>query len=240
MAGSGVRRAVRRLGFDVARYPIHSTLHGHVRDLVSSTSVSVVLDVGANSGQFALDLRSELRYRGRIVSFEPFLPSFQECERRAAGDSLWTVRNLALGDVEGEMTLHAFSESNWNSLHGLDVEAVRRSGREIRAVGEVSCRQRRLDALWNELVRADDVVMLKSDTQGHELQVMAGAGVHLERVSVILIEVSLVAFYRSEPVLTDVLPWLAERGFSPSGFFPVTRVRNSQALTTLDVSFVRA
>lgn len=52
-----VRKGLRRFGVDVVRFPIHSTLEGHLRALLVSYQISVVLDVGAHIGEFAVNWR---------------------------------------------------------------------------------------------------------------------------------------------------------------------------------------
>ncbi|MEU0217078.1 FkbM family methyltransferase, partial [Streptomyces sp. NPDC006265] len=58
--------------------------------LILRSRIDVVLDVGANRGQYAAMLR-RFGYRGRIVSFEPLHEPLRTLRRRAAADPLWTV-----------------------------------------------------------------------------------------------------------------------------------------------------
>lgn len=97
---------------------------------------------------------------------------------------------------------------------------------------------RRLDGLWEALVSPGDVAFLKSDTQGYDLKVLAGAGTCLSSISGLLLEVSIINFYQSEPRISEMLDHVEGFGFDPSGFFPVARRKNSLALTTIDVCFL--
>ncbi len=63
--------------------------------------------------------------------------------------------------------------------------------------------------------------LLKVDTRGHDLAVVAGAGRWLGRVSLIQLEASLKAVYDGAPQLVEVIPHLQERGFEVTGMFPV-------------------
>lgn len=56
--------------------------------LIRDRKIDLVLDVGANRGQFATALRDELGYRGRIVSFEPLKDVFPLLQQAAAQDPL--------------------------------------------------------------------------------------------------------------------------------------------------------
>src|SRR5215470_941975 len=83
--------------------------------LMQGRRINVVLDVGANTGQFALFLRS-LGYRGRIVSFEPLTEAFAALQRNGAGDTNWSLHNLALGDVETTATINISANSQASSF----------------------------------------------------------------------------------------------------------------------------
>ena len=239
MAAHPLRRALRLCGIDIVRFPLHGTVQGHLKNLLRSESISLVLDVGANQGQFAATLRREVGFKGQIESFEPYPAAYEVCAKVSQSDNAWNTHSIALGSVDRDTVLHTYSQSEWNSLHGLNRSAVQGSGREVVPIAKVPCTERRLDSVWGEVVRPSDVVLIKSDTQGHELQVLEGVGRHVDQVAALLIEVSLVAFYEAEPVLSEVVPSVAAMGFTPSGFYPVTRFRNSKALTTIDVAFVK-
>ena len=54
----------------------------HLRDLLRALQINCVIDVGANRGQFASELRG-LRFAGRIVSFEPVAREFTVLSERS-------------------------------------------------------------------------------------------------------------------------------------------------------------
>ena len=96
-----VRKCVRSRGFDIVWYrPLNKLLAHH--------GVNVVLDVGANQGQYAIELRRQ-SYRGRIVSFEPQPDVFNLLQTRARGDNQWQTINIGLGDQDGELEMNIFS-----------------------------------------------------------------------------------------------------------------------------------
>src|SRR2546423_8564507 len=64
--------------------------------LMKKSGIDLVIDVGANQGQFARTMRDQLSYRGRIVSFEPLTNAFAALRRAAAGDPSWICYNIAL------------------------------------------------------------------------------------------------------------------------------------------------
>jgi len=238
---STLRQLVRRTGFDVVRYPLSETVQGHLRRLLDEQRISTVLDVGANRGQFGNRLRTLARFSGRIVSFEPDPDSFQALSAASAADPKWTAVACALGDRETEGDLQRFRSTGWNSLHAITDERLATSGRSITRLGSVKCTVRTVDSVWDEVIDTDRArVLLKSDTQGHEMAVLLGASDHLEDVEALLLELSVDPFYEGESDLNEVLAFVRARGFEPTGFFPVARKKHSLALDTVDVCFVRS
>jgi len=70
-----LRQYARKLGFDVVKYrPTRHPL-ARTRFLFERFGIDLVLDVGANTGQYARQLR-HTGYRGRIVSFEPLASAY--------------------------------------------------------------------------------------------------------------------------------------------------------------------
>ena len=85
-----LRRGVRRLGVDLCWYTYPT--------LLDRLELDLVLDVGANTGQFAQELR-DTGYSGAIVSFEPLSEAHAELIRRSSSDKLWTIApRMALGE----------------------------------------------------------------------------------------------------------------------------------------------
>src|SRR5687768_14879571 len=77
--------------------------------------ITVVLDVGANVGQYATRLRQG-GWAGRIVSFEPLPTARIALEQAAATDPLWEVAPpMALGASAGTVTLNVSAESDMSS-----------------------------------------------------------------------------------------------------------------------------
>ena len=110
-----IRPALRRLGYDVVRFDPRNDPTSHRAALIRERGVDLVLDVGANDGPFARQLR-EAGYRGRIVSFEPQAAAYAALRGAAAADPLWECRNVAVGADEGEVVLNIAANSSSSSL----------------------------------------------------------------------------------------------------------------------------
>jgi hypothetical protein len=94
-------RAARRYGLDVRE----SSKHPDLVDFINDRKIDVVLDVGANSGQFGQKLRG-FGYTGAIISYEPVLSAFKHLEELAKSDGKWTAHNFAIGAESGELKIN--------------------------------------------------------------------------------------------------------------------------------------
>jgi hypothetical protein len=108
-----VLRVLRhRAGVDLVR----ARKNPNITDFIDNRGINLVLDVGANTGQFGRWLRRR-GYAGQIISFEPVREAFRELEITTRGDDLWTIFNIALGASRGVMTINVSKNSKFSSFN---------------------------------------------------------------------------------------------------------------------------
>ena len=218
------------------RYMFECTLGEVLRRL----DVNCVLDVGANKGQYGLMLRS-VGYKGYIVSFEPAAEPFQVLERVAKRDPKWTVHQWALGSQPATAAMHVMRSSEFSSLLTPTDYSVRRFQRSAPVDHEEQVKVRRLDQILPAVIRhvRDPRLFLKVDTQGYDLEVIAGAGRALERMRGLQSEISVVPLYERAPDMFQSLPAYRSRGFELSGLFPVVYDPDADRVLEYDCVMVR-
>lgn len=195
-----------------------------------------VIDVGANTGQYARRLR-RAGYRGAVVSVEPASAAYAELVRAAAGDPGWSVApRLALGAEERTVTLRLSGEPDMSSVLAM-TPAMARLLDSAAPVGQEEVRQARLDALLDDVAAVDARLLLKVDTQGTELSVIEGARGVLDRLRLIQLELSILPVYKGEPDYRTVIDALAGLGFAPVLFIPGYFNRRTARLISMDGVF---
>lgn len=207
---SVVRGGLRRVGYDIVRAN-WSGVARRIR-LMERYQIDLVLDVGANQGQYATQLRQE-GYRGTIVSFEPLDDAFALLQSKAKADAGWQAVQLALGDTDGETVIHV-SAGNVNSSL-LPVTAQFQSiNSTARVIHEQTIRVRRLDSIADQYIPPHAQAFLKLDTQGYEAHVLRGATETLEQVRGIQIEMSITPLYHGETDMLGMLQRMSELDFT--------------------------
>tara|TARA_B110001452_G_scaffold68818_1_gene55436 strand:+ start:358 stop:1272 length:915 start_codon:yes stop_codon:yes gene_type:complete len=165
----------------------------------------LIVDVGANNGQFAV---SVVRAGHRSLSFEPSPRTCAKLKRRVerarsimhGSPEKNVVRCAAVGATSGTIML----EEDAGSSASFRI-ASRRSRGATRAVPVV-----RLD---DEVPLAERDLILKTDTQGFELNVLRGAHHMLGRVRLLMLEMSngLLKAQGASPF--ELMQWVAAHGF---------------------------
>lgn len=199
----------RWIGLDI-QYS-SNTLQAARTRLLNEARINLVLDVGANAGWYAIDLRRQ-GYKGRIISFEPLKSPFAQLLVASGHDADWTVHNLALGSQSGEFPMNV-AENCFSSSLLETAEASIQADAKTRTAGSEVVQLRRLDDVIDELDVGSSNILLKMDTQGFELEVLRGAEASLRRFAAIECELSLVELYERQPLFYEVSRHLYEGGF---------------------------
>ena len=222
------------MGYVVRQYTPLRSLAAAREELLAR--VDVVLDVGANAGQYGEMLR-ELGFAGRLVSLEPVAEAYAELERRAAADDAWEAVRVAASDVDGEITLNVTADSRSSSVLPRNERFADKAGWSPKESRRVAAR--RLDGLVAELLRPQERAYLKLDIQGYERHVLDGAGDALARFEALELELSVTPLYEGQPSLAEMLPLLEQRGFKPVSIEPIL-LDDDGLLMELDGLFARA
>lgn len=172
-------------------------------------AIERVIDVGANSGQYASGLR-ESGYAGWIHSYEPLPSAFLQLQKRSRGDSSWSAHQLAVSESPGSLRLNIAG----NSVSSSVLEMSRLHTDAEPSSRFVSTVEVRATTLAEILAPFPDVgTMLKIDTQGYERQVLAGGSGALGKVQLLEIELSLRELYVGQPLFRDMDAMLLAEGF---------------------------
>lgn len=214
------RKLLRRNGIDVSDYfPELDWERNFLRQL-QAHQVSVALDVGANSGQYATGLR-QAHFAGRIVSFEPLSGPFAALERKAAADPQWECRRCALGDVDGTISINVAGNEGASSSVLPMLKRHEDAFPPANYVGSEQVSIHRLDSVASEVLQPNDVAYLKIDVQGFERQVIEGGLATVkDRCVGLQLELSFQPLYEGGMLIREALELADSLGFTLAGLLP--------------------
>lgn len=196
-------------GIEISKYPTPE-LDRRIK-LLKDYNIDVVIDVGANIGQYGSELRN-IGYKGRIISFEPTSEAFSKLEKTALKDNLWEIHNVSLGERDGESSIN-ISKNSVSSSILKDLPQLTNSAPDATFVTTETITINKLDTLFSKLNLKDKNIYLKIDTQGYEKMVLDGAKDSLQHITGVQIEMSLIPSYEGSLTFEEMGSKLKALGF---------------------------
>ena len=232
------RKIAKIFGYDLIKRKKHPTLDTHIINFIKHYKIDLVLDVGANYGQFGSLLRRE-GYKGDIHSFEPVSHSFDNLKKASLNDKNWFVYKLAMGAACGKETINVSKASDMSSFLNSN-DFGEEMFKKIDVVQKEEVEIGTIDSFLTQQVNDFDQkkILLKMDTQGYDLKVLEGSQSSLDYISGILSEISLIPIYSGMPHYLDALRKYEDHGFVVTGLYPVTREENSLSVIEMDCMLI--
>lgn len=197
----------------------------HLAALFLALKIDLVVDVGAQSGEFGAFLREQVGYAGRIVSFEAIPEPFNALKLRAAEDPMWEVEQASLGSTGGQLPLNVIDLRDFRPPeHGKPVRPsprgfLRRTMRVRREVVPI----RTLDEALPPLAARLDArrIFLRLNAADCDREVLRGGEKSLGKIAALQTELSTTRRAEGMPHYLAMLSFLEAKHFSPNGFFPI-------------------
>lgn len=207
-----LRKLLWGFGFDFHRIDGIASPIGRRRKLLDLYAIDTVLDVGANTGQYAEEMRKDVGFKGNMFSFEPLSHAFSVLNQKAANDANWHAFNFALGDSNSRAQINVSLNSYSSSILPM-LDSHRNAAPESTYTGKEDIEIRKLDDFFFQNVNGKHI-WLKIDTQGFEDRVLRGASKCLSKISTIQLELSTVPLYEGQMLIDELISWLKELGYS--------------------------
>lgn len=205
-----IRKLINPIKLDLKIYPDLDLRRR--KKLFHYYKINKILDVGANSGQYALQAFN-LGFKGQIISFEPVSSTFSTLEKKAIKNKKWKAFNYGLGSQNEDLEIHLSKNTYSSSLLDILPNHVK-SAPESKIIGSEKVSIKSLDTIYNNLVTDNDIVLLKVDVQGFEKNVLEGAKESLNKIKGIQIEMSIQELYKDEMLYIDIINLLQSFGFN--------------------------
>lgn len=201
--------------------------------VIEKGACTVVIDGGANSGQWSMRLR-KFYPNITIWSFEPLKKPFEQLLVNSRHDINWKVRNEGLGEFEEVVLMHVSSNEGMSSSSKQPTSHLVEFGTVSFDLNE-STRMVRLDSIA-EL--HGESIYFKLDVQGSEWQAILGSSGLQESIVAIEVETSFTSMYEGDLTHYQIIPRIIELGFIPFSISPAHRHADGRC-TYMDVILVR-
>lgn len=207
-----IKKLLHTLGVEVHRYHPTASPLARLMAALRTFDIDMVIDIGANDGQFAKELRAG-GYTREIVSFEPLTSAHARLLETSRHDSAWQVHSrCALGDRQGEVELNIAGNSVSSSILPM-LSAHSRAAPDSTYLGHESAPLTTVDAAVLPYLENAHAPLLKIDTQGYEWHVLEGAAATLPKVRGVRMELSLMPLYEGQHLWRECVDRLQAEGF---------------------------
>jgi len=211
---NAVQKLAGRLGYRICAFPDRVGMDPF-QDMASFSrgESPLVLDVGANIGQTVVELRKVFR-KPRIHSFEPSPGTFELLRQNTLAIPGTQVWNRAMGSSSGKMTLQENDHNQMSSFLPLSRfgwgSVIKQTSVDVDTVDDFCDRE--------HIERID---ILKSDTQGYDLEVFKGAEKMFQqaRIGLVYSEVIFSDMYKGMASMSQICDFLIDRDFVLVAFY---------------------
>ena len=209
----GANRWLAPRGLEIVNRRLESSPLEQLMLALRHFDVDLVVDVGANAGQYARELFTA-GFAGEIVSIDPLPDAHAALVAAARRQPRWQVlERMAAGDCKAEVQLQVAGNSLSSSVLPM-LERHVQAAPGSAPVGMITVQQHTLDEVVLERVRRSRCALLKIDTQGYEHPVLLGATRCLELVRLVQLELSLQPLYAGQKLWLELVQHMQQRGFS--------------------------
>jgi FkbM family methyltransferase len=162
----------------------------------------LIVDVGAYDGDSAMFFAS--RFKNKIIGFEPNPVPFAKAQLNVAQFPNVEIFNLGLSDAMGEMDFYVSKNGVSSSLLPI------KDFSEIEFEKKITVSVTTLDDI---LAHHTEILLLKLDVQGAELNILKKGIETLKKTKLVLTEVSIAEMYHNACLYYDLDKQLRENGF---------------------------
>lgn len=197
------------------------------KSVLKGLGCNMVIDIGANVGQFALVARSCFP-KARIISFEPLPRPIKKYQAVFYKDKFTTLYQEAIGPNECESTMHLSQRDDSSSL--LAITSLQEY--LFPGTAEICTVKVNVGPLSNFLSQTNIKTpsLLKLDVQGYELQALRGCEDMINCFMYVYVECSFIELYEGQALADEVIAWLRHRNFRLIGVYNISYSSHGQAI----------
>ncbi len=233
-----INHFLNHIGYKVDKYKPSNSFDLFLKRIITDKSINVVIDVGANIGQYA-EIIFDLGFKGEIYSIEPLHEPYSILIKKSKKFDNWTILpRMAVGNYDGEIEINVSKNSFSSSVLDIREEHVK-AAPESMFISQEKVVIKKLDSIFTKNMINDSSILLKIDVQGYEENVLYGAEFVINFIKIIQIELSLVPLYENQKLFKEMINLIESKGFRLYNIIPGFSDENTGEMLQFDGIFVR-
>ena len=185
-----IKNIFRFFGIEISRFS--KKIH-----LIITDKIDLLIDVGANTAQFA-KISRKMGYKQKIISIEPLVSAHKQLLENSKNDKLWIIHDrCAIGSKNEKKIINISKNSYSSSILDISMKHLD-SANESTYIGQDHVEVITLDLLFDKYSFNHERIFVKIDTQGFEDQVLNGFKNNIGNTYGIQIELSTVELYKNQ------------------------------------------
>tara|TARA_B100000579_G_C22724842_1_gene801223 strand:- start:18 stop:758 length:741 start_codon:yes stop_codon:yes gene_type:complete len=206
----------------VNKITLSNNFYYHIVQTLKNYDIDLVIDIGANEGQFAKKI-IDYGFKNKIISFEPIKNVNKILRYNSKNHQNWIVsKSFGFGNLNQTQFINVSKNSVSSSILEINKKHLQAQP-DARTIGKEKIRLITLNSYLNKYKFKNKKIFIKIDTQGYEKKIILGAKKVLNRVTGLMIEASISKVYKKETDYMAIINlmkklgfyvWSIERGFT--------------------------
>lgn len=210
-----IKKIFKFFGYDLVKLKGglgRGTFENELIKILDSIETDLVLDIGANRGQFGKALY-DYGYKNKMLSFEPLSFIYDSLEENSSKNELWHIyERCCVGDKEKMVAINISNLVGNSSI--LEIKSTKYNVPESHYIKKENVPQITLASLnENELIKQAKNIFVKMDIQGYEHYVLSQLPNINYKINGFYLELSLVNLYEDQKDYLYICNQLKEFGF---------------------------
>ncbi|MBT8587049.1 FkbM family methyltransferase [Polynucleobacter paneuropaeus] len=183
----------------------------------------IILDIGANNDESSGNFLKIFK-RANIYAFEPnnnHLTRLEALKKISKGRFNYYISGVGSRSGSASLKVHINHDasSSFLNLSVVGAKALQSFTKmNLEDQGIMNSKIITLNEFFKDIDYKNKRILLKSDTQGYEMEVLRGAENIIEHISVVQIELDFINFYNNQSSAEDIIFFLYQKNFSLRGF----------------------
>ena len=172
-----------------------------------------ILDIGAANGQSAAYFSENFK-NAAVIGFEPFKKMFLIAQKTNINNKNVTIKNIALYDSVGKKELNITANYVSSSINELNATEINNQSSDQQKKFELIEKQEvATSTLDEETKNLKEILLIKIDTQGSELNILKSGFEALKKTHLLLIEMSNHDMYKNGCQYYEIDQFLRDNHF---------------------------